>query len=71
MFNFKSLIVLAAAVIVVGHGAAPVSNSAAQAKMMARRAAIVDVYRQTNGAPMHILSQIYEDGVFTVTAEIQ
>jgi hypothetical protein len=73
MFNFKGfkVVVTLVAMIVVGHGMAPVNMGGAQGRMMARRAAIVDVYRQTSGAPMKIVSQSYEDGEYTITAEIQ
>lgn len=55
--------------IIIGQGAA--MNDTAQGRMMARRAAISDVQRQTNGAGRYvIIEESFEDGVYTVKVSI-
>lgn len=66
------LMPMLAVLIVVGTGYAPQNAAnAAQARYMARRAAIVDCFVQTNGAPMRIMKEAYSGGKYTVTAEVQ
>lgn len=58
------------AMVVVGQGVTNPAFHGAQAKMLARRAAIVDVYKQTNGAPMSIISESFDGQTYTVRAQV-
>ena len=54
--------------IVIGQGIA--ANSSPQGKMMARRAAIIDIQKQTNGAAgMSIISEHFDGQTYTIEAE--
>lgn len=64
------LAMLVLGIVVIGQGAAPssVSNDL-QAKLIARRAAIVDVYRQFGGSQgVRILDESYNGKVYKVKA---
>lgn len=62
---------MAVLAIVVGVGVPPTSSySAAQSKLLARRAALVNVYRQTKGAPFHIMDEVWNGSQYTVYGEI-
>lgn len=64
----KATVALFAFALFIGHGIA--SSDTPQGKMMARRAAIVDIYRQAGGsAGMQIVSESFSDGVYEVQAE--
>lgn len=59
------------AIVVIGNGIAPPNaHSDAQAKMMARRAAIVDCQRQMNGQAFHILEESFNGSVYTIRASV-
>ena len=42
-----------------------------QGRLLARRAAIVDIHRQSNGAPIKILNESYAGGIYTIQAEVR
>ena len=78
---FSLLVVLSALLVssvcnaqaVEGFGEAPMNPnlSFAQMRLLARQAAIVDVYRQTNGNPFKIVREVFcEGGVYIIQAEI-
>ena len=68
MKNFISMFLVG--VIVVGHGFVNHNfNSGLQKRMMAKKAAVVDIQKQTNGKNFKIISENFDGEVFTVTAE--
>lgn len=68
---FKKFIAHAAIfAVIVGIGyPPPAMTSKPQGKMLARVAAMTDVFRQTEGAPFRILSESYTGGYYVVRAE--
>ena len=66
MKRFFSLLL---AVIVVGTGYAPAAMNPAQGKLMARRAAQVDCFKQTGGSPFTILSEVFDGHTYHIEAE--
>ena len=66
MKRFFSLLL---AVIVVGTGYAPATMNPAQGKLMARRAAQVDCFKQTGGSPFTILSEVFDGHTYHIEAE--
>lgn len=68
MKRFFSLLL---AVIVVGTGYATAAMNPAQGKLMARRAAQVDCFKQTGGSPFNILSESYDGHTYRIEAEVR
>lgn len=55
---------------VTGVGIAPANAvNAAQARIMARRAAVMNCYRQLNGKAIKILNEVWDGHAYKVTAE--
>ena len=70
MFMMKKLLVFSMlGITLIGQGVSEYGG--AQGRLLARRAAIVDVYRQCNGAPIKILNETYTGGIYTVKAEVR
>ena len=40
-------------------------------RLLACRAGIVDIHRQSNGAPIKILNESYAGGIYTIQAEVR
>lgn len=68
MKRFFSLLL---AVIVVGTGYAPATMNNVQGKLMARRAAQVDCFKQTGGSPFNILAESYDGHTYRIEAEVR
>ena len=68
MKRFFSLLL---AVIVVGTGYAPAAMNPAQGKLMARRAAQVDCFKQSGGSPFNILAESYDGHAYRIEAEVR
>lgn len=68
MKRFFSLLL---AVIVVGTGYAPAAMNPAQGKLMARRAAQVDCFKQSGGSPFNILAESYDGHTYRIEAEVR
>lgn len=67
---FKKLACLAMLAVIVGTGYQPPAlKGTVQGKMIARTAAISDVFYQTKGAPFRILSESFSHGCYTIRAE--
>jgi hypothetical protein len=73
-FMFKKILIVLAmttlmastASAATSYGIAPAGMDGAQAKLMARRAAIVDMQRQTNGKAMPILSEKWDGRIYEI-----
>ena len=68
MKRFFSLLL---AVIVIGTGYAPAAMNPAQGKLMARRAAQVDCFKQSCGSPFNILAESYDGHTYRIEAEVR
>ena len=70
MDKFKKLMVmLSLTVIVIGQGYVPQGTTTAQGELLARRAAIVDAYRQLGGSQgIQILDESFDGKTYTVKA---
>lgn len=68
MKRFFSLLL---AVIVIGTGYAPAAMNPAQGKLMARRAAQVDCFKQSGGSPFNILAESYDGHTYRIEAEVR
>jgi hypothetical protein len=66
---YKTMLLLIA-VILTAYGYAPDNGNNNQGKMLARRAAMVDLYRRTNGTAYHILSESYDGHRYTIQASL-
>lgn len=68
---FKKLMAHAAILaVIIGTGYQPPAfKGTTQGKMIARTAAISDVFYQTKGAPFRILSESFSHGCYTIRAE--
>ena len=67
----KKISLLLLAVIVVGTGYAPATMNNVQGKLMARRAAQVDCFKQTGGSPFVVLSESYDGHTYRIEAEVR
>lgn len=56
-------------ITLIGQGVA--THDGAQGRLLARRAAIVDIHRQSNGASIKILNESYTGGIYTIQAEVR
>lgn len=66
----KKLACLAMLTVIIGTGyQPPLLKGTAQGKMIARVAAMTDVFQQTGGAPFRILSESFSHGCYTIRAE--
>lgn len=67
---FKKFTVFAMLAVIIGTGyQPPLLEGTAQGKMIARVAAMTDVFQQTGGAPFRILSESFSHGCYTIRAE--
>lgn len=70
MDKFKKLMaMLSLTAIVIGQGYVPQGTTTAQGRLLARRAAIVDIYHQLGGSQgIQILDESFDGKTYTVKA---
>jgi hypothetical protein len=69
MDKFKKLLPMLLTAIVIGQGYVPQGTTMAQGELLARRAAIVDAYRQLGGSQgIQILDESFDGKIYTVKA---
>ena len=69
MNKFKGVAMALLTAIVIGQGYAPQGTTAAQGRILARRAAIVDIYHQLGGSQgIQILDESFDGKTYTVKA---
>ena len=69
--TMKKISLLLLAVIVVGTGYAPAGMGNAQGKLMARRAAQVDCFKQSGGSLFTVLSEAFDGHAYRIEAEVR
>ena len=69
MDKIKKLLPMLLIAIVIGQGYVPQGTTTAQGRLLARRAAIVDVYHQLGGSQgIQILDESFDGKTYTVKA---
>lgn len=69
MDKIKKLLPMLLTAIVIGQGYVPQGTTVAQGRILARRAAIVDVYHQLGGSQgIQILDESFDGKTYTVKA---
>lgn len=69
MDKFKGVAITLLTAIVIGQGYVPQGTTTAQGRLLARRAAIVDVYHQLGGSQdIQILDESFDGKTYTVKA---
>lgn len=69
MDKFKKLLPMLLTAVVIGQGYVPQGTTTAQGRILARRAAIVDVYHQLGGSRgIQILDESFDGKTYTVKA---
>lgn len=69
MSKFKGVAITLLTAIVIGQGYVPQGTTTAQGRLLARRAAIVDIYHQLGGSQgIQILDESFDGKTYTVKA---
>lgn len=66
----KPLVFSMLGITLIGQGVATMHDGA-QERLLACRAAIVDIHRQSKGAPIKILNESYAGGIYTIQVEVR